>query len=371
MGQRSAKRQRRLARAKAASNKSGEQGAHVTKPSLRSPVVHIARITKVLPDVWKEVDRVRSWRGKEVPGWPDWCFLPLVGAHTILTAAQGDDISVSDFFALEAIAAWRVTQGIYRFDPTIFESLWETPVTGDIPGEVLHHLPEWCCYIACERTVMGHSCYGFFVHLDYDIDQCRSELHLVLDNKDDHLTPAVIFLAGTVEEGIEAALSHFAQRTDARQNDNWPKRAREFREHANAHRSDLEGMISLALYLASTNAEIGSPAGDSPTKPKPVLTKAGARMSPPDKPRVWDVAIRTGAALRRAREATAAVGEDAGPASGRPHGRPRAHIRRAHLHTFLAGPRDADRERRVKWLSPIPVNVTDESPVIPTIREIE
>jgi hypothetical protein len=32
-----------------------------------------------------------------------------------------------------ALAAWRATQGIYRFDPTTFDALWKTPVAGDIP----------------------------------------------------------------------------------------------------------------------------------------------------------------------------------------------------------------------------------------------
>ena len=46
-----------------------------------------------------------------------------------------------------AFLPWRVTQGIYRFDPTTFDALWKTPVTGDIPTEVLFYLPEWCAYI--------------------------------------------------------------------------------------------------------------------------------------------------------------------------------------------------------------------------------
>lgn len=45
-----------------------------------------------------------------------------------------------------ALAAWRVTQGIYRFAPTAFNALWATPVTCDTPTKVLYHLPE---YDAC------------------------------------------------------------------------------------------------------------------------------------------------------------------------------------------------------------------------------
>ena len=49
-----------------------------------------------------------------------------------------------------ALAAWRATQGIERFDPTIFEAVWDTPLTGELPTELLYRLPEWCCYVPVE-----------------------------------------------------------------------------------------------------------------------------------------------------------------------------------------------------------------------------
>lgn len=339
---------------------------------LRAPTIYITSISRALPDIWKEVDRMRSWRGKDLPTWPDWCFLPLAGAHTLITAAKGDDTPISEIWAFEAVAAWRATQGVYHFDQTIFDALWETPISGDIPGEVLRHLPEWSCYVECDRNIAGHPCYGFFVHLDYDIDARRSELHLLLDNKDDHLTPVLIYLTGTVEEGVEAALQDFDRRTltladtPAAGSGSWDVIA-----HLKAHRTDLEGMISVALYLASANAEIGSQSGKSPAKPTVTATKSGPRIFPPDRPRVWDVAIRLGAALRRAQEAAAKTGESKEPNPVGTHASPRPHIRRAHWHTFLAGPRDGEQERRSKWLPPIPVNVTDDAPLIPAIRDVE
>ena len=94
------------------------------------------------------MDEFRASR-KELGDWPDWCFLPLAGTYAIVSKGktlqspnQAHHIGI-----LGALAAWRVTQGIYRFDPTTFDALWKTPVTGDIPTEVLFHLPEWCVYI--------------------------------------------------------------------------------------------------------------------------------------------------------------------------------------------------------------------------------
>ena len=337
---------------------------------LRAPTIYISNISKALPDIWKEVDRMRSLRGKDLPSWPDWCFLPLAGAHTLITAAQGDDTPISEIWAFEAVAAWRATQGVYRFDQTIFDALWETPISGDIPGEVLHHLPEWSCYVECDRNIAGHPCYGFFVHLDYDIDARRSELHLLLDNKDDHLTPLVIYLTGNVEEGVEAALGDFDRKTRTLADAPRAACSSDVIAHLKAHRSDLEGMISVALYLASANAELGSPSDKSPAKPAVTATKSGPRIFPPDRPRVWDVAIRLGAALRHAQEAASNCEHEEQNRAGT-HASPRPHIRRAHWHTFLAGPRDGERERRSKWLPPIPVNVTGDAPLIPAIREVE
>ena len=90
--------------------------------------------SRLYPDAWKQVDEFRA-RRKELGDWPDWCFLPLAGTYAIVskgktlqTPNQAHHIGI-----LGALAAWRVTQGIYRFDPTTFDALWKTPVTGDIP----------------------------------------------------------------------------------------------------------------------------------------------------------------------------------------------------------------------------------------------
>jgi hypothetical protein len=44
--------------------------------------------------------------------------------------------------AIAALAGWRVAQGVYRFDPDLFDSVWDTPLDTRIPGEVLFRLPE-------------------------------------------------------------------------------------------------------------------------------------------------------------------------------------------------------------------------------------
>src|SRR5690606_8718894 len=46
--------------------------------------------------------------------------------------------------AYTTLAAWRMTQGIYRIDPALYDALITTDLAGDIPANVLMRLPEWC-----------------------------------------------------------------------------------------------------------------------------------------------------------------------------------------------------------------------------------
>ena len=84
-----------------------------------------------------------------------------------------------------ALAAWRATQGIYRFDQTVFEAVWDTPLTGGLPTALLCRLPEWCCYVPVEpsRDLMPglEALHGFWAHLEWDANTHHMELRFVLD----------------------------------------------------------------------------------------------------------------------------------------------------------------------------------------------
>jgi len=70
---------------------------------------------------WRQMDAFRADRGHGLPNWPDWCFLPMSGFYAILSDdAQCDRLPLNqmeDVARLAAMGTWRVTQGIYRFDP--------------------------------------------------------------------------------------------------------------------------------------------------------------------------------------------------------------------------------------------------------------
>lgn len=108
----------------------------------------------------------------------------------------------------------------------------------------------------------------------------------------------------------------------------------------------LRQIISVLIYLCATNADLRPlPAGHSQRAAK------GTGRKPP---RIVAVGSVVGAGLRAYRQRAAAEA----PAGERKS--PRAHVRRAHFHTYRTGP--GRQEILLKWLSPIPVNADGNTP---------
>jgi hypothetical protein len=325
------------------------------------------RFSRLNPEAWRQVDDLRA-RRNELGDWPDWCFLPLAGAYSVVSGGKrlGPGAPVEHVGILGALAAWRVTQGIYRFDPTTFDALWETPVTGDIPTEVLFHLPEWCVYIPTpERRWRGDALHGFFAHLEHDANDRRTELRFVLDlmrPKGDDLFVLPLHLGqGGLSEGVAAMLRESARHL--------PVSAELPDSAIQELTDDVSPLVSLLLYVCSQAAEIRDSGGSKrvPSHPRPAKTKKGMRLFPPDRPTPWEVGYRLGAALRQAWAAQQTTVESSGT-----HASPRAHIRRAHWHSYWVGAKGLPDARSavLKWLPPIPVNVQDPEDLVSTVRDV-
>lgn len=327
------------------------------------PKQHLITASRRWPDAWKLVDQMRVDRGKDLPDWPEWCFLPLAGAHAIVTGggfhtpSSLDDMAVG---VVGALAAWRPTQGIYRFHTDLFEAVWDTPIEGELPIELLYHLPEWCVYIETPgKRFSNHEIYGFFAHLEYDVNDGRSELRFLIDASHDRVIPIALHL---VPGGIAASVERFMVHASAEKVTGHDLESWELLKHELAIATSP--LISLVLYLCTTAAEYRTDDSERvPTKPRPTKTKRGLRHFPPNEPTVWETGFRIGEALRRA-TSTATTG------SG---GAVRPHIRRAHWHTYWVGPKSDPTQRRaeLRWLPPIPVNLDSETDVNPTVRHVK
>jgi hypothetical protein len=302
------------------------------------PVQHLASLARDFPNIWRDVDHLVSGRGKDLPKWKDWCFMPLSAAEAIASNRGGN---AHDIARIGALAAWRLSQGIYRFDDTLFDSLVETPLTGKIPIEILFRLPEYCLYIETPQFhFIDEFLPGFFVHLEDDQNGGDPELRVLLDSTP-VLLPAIVHLkpGSTVADGMRQTFDEaraFGRKTgrdfDIRVTDQELEQAS----------MRLGQLINLVLYICSTDTDMDT---EHLHRPIPTKTKAGMRYFPPDKPRITEVGYTLGATIRAAME------RETAPYKGGAHASPRPHIRRAHWHSYWTGPKRG--ELRVRWLHPM------------------
>jgi hypothetical protein len=211
-----------------------------------------------------------------------------------------------------------------------------------LPCELLHRLPAWCVYIELDAPHCRDGLHGVFAHLEYDPNDGREELRLLLDT-DAALVPIPLHLGPWDLREALARMGREAQRRA-------PDLAQPTPAALATHAEHLAPLLSLLLYLCSDEADY-----PRPPPPTPKRTKRGPRLFPPDRPATWDVGVRLGAALRQAHRA-----RDPEPEASGTGPRPRPHIRRAHWHTYWKGPREGARTAHVQWLPPIPVNLDDD-----------
>lgn len=350
-------------------------GAQADRATHRSRE-HLVEVGRTYPQAWRMVDHYRAGRGTMYPDWPQACYLPIAAAAGIVAAQAGVDITrlstrhperVPDAARLAALAAWRVTQGIYRFDPDLHGALIDTPVTGDLPADVLMHLPEWCVYIETpQMSFAGSRVFGAWAHLDHD-PSGRTELRFLLDGDSPAcvLLPIAIHVTGGLKEGLDAFIAEATRQAEKIGVGALLQAAEPFAGGASAaFCRDVEPLVSLVLYLCTAAADI-SRGGHSerPHNPAPVKTRRhGLRVFPVDEPRQWDVGVRIGAALRAAYQRE-------GTGEGEPTGRHvRPHVRRAHWHTYRVGP--GRTESRLRWLPPVAVNVDDAGKLPSVVHKV-
>jgi hypothetical protein len=342
----------------------------VTIP-LPSPARHLAEVGKRYPRAWRQVDEIRATRGRGL-SWPDWCFLPLAGTYAIVSGGGTNRLSPKDaaqVSILGALAAWRVTQGIYRFDPDVFAAVWETPIEGDLPVGLLYRLPEWCVYVETPgRGIFHWPLSGFFAHLEWDANTGRTELRLLLDTEGAGLLPYVIHLR---PEGLRESVLAMLQEA-GRQGAQHGVPVDQSASTATLIAAEIMPLVSLVLYLCAQNAEIRDAGGTGrlPVKPAPKRVKGGERYFPPNRATVWDCGWRMGPALRMALSAAHDSAAEGDVIQGRAG--PRPHIRRAHWHSFWTGPRQDPAQRKIalRWLPPIPVAVADAGELVPSVRNV-
>lgn len=209
---------------------------------------HLRAALDCYPEFWKQYDDFRQNRGKNnFPTWPEWCYCP---SNACIIVLKGAERNLDTVARLGALAAWRLSQGVYRFDPALYASIIKSPA-GTLSTEALYHLPEWCVYIETPSLLWdGNFLAGFFVHLEYNTNTGQTELRFLLD-VDSEQGPALVSQSLCLNEAMSDV--------------------------------QLEPLFNLVLYLC--NADLGE---NGPRRPLPKKTKNGWKLFPPDKPKIWN-----------------------------------------------------------------------------------
>lgn len=287
---------------------------------------------------------------------------------------------------LVAHAGWRISKGVYVFDPTVFRELWKTPLSGTLPAEALNRLPEHCVYVAVNSPVKLPAIFkglkGFFAYVDENAFGMGKQVTLVPDqataNKRLSLFPNSYNIPLQVGISVDEALSQTDQGVSLAtlkaegilDVTGYAKLLKQpyCSGYGEDERETVARMLSVLLYLCSEDYEIvaaGGVPGVPPTVPNIVRTKKrGATVMSAKQVTCWNVAWRLGQTIREAQAGW-------NPASSIMSGtRKRPHIRRAHWHLFWTGSRAPERAderlRVVKWIPPLLINadVGDDLPAV-------
>ncbi len=323
-------------------------------------------------------------RSGDADQWPAHIFVPIpaliphipdaivrlasrYGMQAVQNLASLDTITAPIWIAAGLTwSAWRMTQGIYRFDPVLYQALIDTPASGDIPAEILMRMPEWCVYIETPGlwipAAPGMDAAPLRgVWARHDIGG-RDEAILVLTpdtDTGDQIVPVSQYLelgVGSLDNSLRSVLA------DRTKNGGWSIDQPE-NEFIAGLTSWLRPVLNLLLYLCADVEYTRRGKPEQPVNPKPTRTRRGGlRLFPAAGPTEWDVGVRLGAALRAAYQAAQTGG------AGGEHSSPRGHVRRAHWHGFRSGPRKREdgteipldaRKFDLRWLPPIPINLGD------------
>ncbi len=158
-----------------------------TSPLEHPALQHLAAVECKHPKAWRQIENLRAARGRAIPDWPAWVYLPVAPIRYLVTEdltisdqpVDGQSRFAADCLRLAALAAWRMTKGIYRLDTSLQEELPRYAIPAGLLTTVLAKLPDWCVYIETPGMLLGRQRLdGFFAHVDGEQGQSLTELHL-------------------------------------------------------------------------------------------------------------------------------------------------------------------------------------------------
>ena len=254
----------------------------------------IRAMNRKYPNIWTELRKVYEDPSKMIrqnsggiellQSVPDWCIMPTFFPFLVMTDKYGELFymtHMNELMTLGSTYIWRCSKGVYRFAPEIYQALISQPLTGDLPMECLHHLPEWAVYIETPGLCYGrHPMDGFIAHLDYNLFSRGVDLQFAIFRKgiDQPKMIALPLGEGTLVDAMDRVDQVDEMFAGSLSNVRYVGSRDEYRETFSA-------MIQLLLYICSDEPDM--PEIEQPQKRKRL--SRGVRI--PEEPRVWDVGV--------------------------------------------------------------------------------
>lgn len=306
------------------------------------PVFLLNQIDKLYPKAWKYVEDVRA---RERHHYPSWCYLSINAFQAIvrLHAQIDENLSlpmplVEAAATLAVMETWRVTQGVYRFDPDVYEAVRTTPIYGDLPSEIFYQIPEWCVYIETPNyeTVLGKH-HGFFAFLNFDETTSAVSLRLLVEMEKQRF-PIILSIGNwSVFKSISKTIDETIERVNLNSNEYYFLPA--------TLQPIVESLLSLLLYVCSQNG-----AFDDPLPSFPMSKKVQDRWQPvtDNKPKIWHMGVKFGTYMRK--YCLAQLGDKTTNTE--------IHLRPSQWDHSLIDKSSQDNlpKRILRWIPPIPVN---------------
>lgn len=259
------------------------------------PIQHLNAVMAKYPCAGAMVQDFIDSRGRDVPGWPDWCFLPMAAWYAIVCRQhQTPRLSLNMMIELQKLAAigsWRYSQGVYRIDSAVLAELADNPLLHEMPSEALFKLPEFSLYIETPgHEVFGTPTHGFWTHLEFDVNTGRPELRLLIDYDANFIGLPLHIGRWTIVEAMDRMLNeatHQALLSGHKMDTPSP-------DVVEAAANSIRGFVSIVGFLCSQLADIRADdlPNARPMRATPVRTRRGMRFFPAQKPRIWRVSMK-------------------------------------------------------------------------------
>lgn len=315
---------------------------------------------------WEQMDEMRTVLRKKGSGkTSDLAYITLL--EVLFTMNYYDRIPADEYEdavhvanIVSALASWRISKQVYRFNMELELALYQQAGDDQIPVEILKSLPYPCVYME-SPNLQEDQYHGFFVY--YDMDQYGNDVlkFLVLCRNGQEVAVRGFELTEgkTLRECIAEVLKKRYQRECV------DDKVREHMELA-------EKMLQLVLYICSVNADIQS----ADPKPSGTLRRIEDIKDCYREIRKWDVGMRMVSQNRRRTEKhIKKTKQQSGRSNYEPvvHYRLAPHVRRGHWHTYWTGKKDGSEKRKLilKWIPFTYVNVgkLEELPTVVNVMK--